>query len=190
MIAGIVLAAGGGRRFGSRKQLADLHGRPMLEHVLRAMAAAPLDRVFAVLGADAGEVCRRVDMHGAEPVFCDRWEAGLSASLRAGIDAGADADADAVLIVLGDQPLISADAVSRVVAVRGDAAAVRATYGGTSGHPVLLERELFIRAREIQGDTGACALLAAVPVREVACDCLGSPNDVDTPAQLARIPRG
>ena len=185
MIAGVVLAAGGGRRFGARKQLADLHGRPLLEHALVAMAAAPLDRVFVVLGAGAEEVSGRVNMHGAEPVPCDRWDAGLSASLRAGIDAAAGAEA--VAIVLGDQPLISPEAVARVVAARGGAAAVRATYGGVPGHPVLLEDRLFARARKLRGDTGARALLTGVRVREVACDELGGPDDVDTPEQLARL---
>jgi nicotine blue oxidoreductase len=161
----------------------------MLTHVLRAMAGAPLDHVFVVLGANAEEVCDRVEMHGATPVFCDRWEAGMSASLRAGIDAADYAAADAALIVLGDQPLISADAIARVAAWRGHVGAVRATYGGTPGHPVLLERELFDRARELHGDTGARALLVEIPVRLVSCDDVGSPIDVDTPAQLARIRR-
>jgi hypothetical protein len=75
----------------------------------------------------------------------------------------------------------------RVVTARGDAAAVPATYDGLPGHPVLLERESFRRARELRGDTGARALLAGVSVREVACDDLGSPDDVDTPAQLAQL---
>jgi CTP:molybdopterin cytidylyltransferase MocA len=185
VIAGVVLAAGAGRRFGARKQLADLHGRPLLEHALRAMAAAPVDRVLVVLGADAEEVSHRVDMNGAETVVCDGWETGISASLRAGFDAAGGAGA--VAIVLGDQPLISAQAVARVVAARGDAAAVRATYGGVPGHPIVLERELFARARELRGDTGARAVLAGVSVREVACDGLGSPADVDTPDQLARL---
>lgn len=185
MIAGVVLAAGAGRRFGRRKQLAELNGRPLLEHVLRATAAAPLDRVIVVLGADAQEVSCRVALHGAEPVICDRWDAGMSASLRAGIDAAGSAAA--LAIVLGDQPLISAEAIARVVTARGGAAAVRATYDGVPGHPVLLERELFLRARKLRGDTGARALLAGVPVREVACDDLGSADDVDTPEQLAQI---
>jgi molybdenum cofactor cytidylyltransferase len=185
VIAGVVLAAGAGRRFGTRKQLAELNGRPLLEHVLRAMAAAPLDRVIVVLGANAQEVSRRVELHGAEPVICDRWEGGMSASLRAGIDAAGSAAA--LAIVLGDQPLISTEAITRVVTARGDAAAVRATYDGVPGHPVLLKRELFLRARELRGDTGARALLSGVSVREVACDDLGSPDDVDTPEQLAQL---
>ena len=85
MIAGLVLAAGGGVRFGATKQLADLHGRPLLEHGLATMAAADLDRLVVVLGSRADEVLAEVDLHGAEPVVCDRWGEGQSVSLAYGL---------------------------------------------------------------------------------------------------------
>jgi CTP:molybdopterin cytidylyltransferase MocA len=186
LTSGLVLAAGSGERFGGPKQLAPLDGRPLLEHVLAAMAAAPLDSVVCVLGARAAEVLDAVDLHGAEPVVCAGWEEGMAASLRAGVEALAEADA--VVVALGDQPRLAAEAVARVVAARGGGAlAVRAEYGGTPGHPVLLERPLFDRLRELRGDQGARALLGGVDVRDVPCDGLGRPDDVDTPAQLARL---
>jgi CTP:molybdopterin cytidylyltransferase MocA len=186
LIAGLVLAAGSGERFGGPKQLAPLDGRPLLEHVLAAMAASPLDRVVVVLGARAGEVLDSVALHGAEPLVCDGWEEGMAASLRAGVEVLADADA--IVVALGDQPRLAAEAVARVVAARGgDAPAVRATYGGVPGHPVLIARPLFDRLRELRGDQGARAVLDDVAVRDVPCDGLGRPDDVDTPAQLARL---
>ena len=182
MIGGLVLAAGAGERFGGRKQLADLDGRPLLEHVLIAMSEAPVDRVVVVLGAHAAEVAKSVPMHGAEPVICRRWRDGLGASLRAG--ASALAECDAVVVGLGDQPRLSCDAMARVVAQRGaDALAVRATYGGIPGHPVLLERALLTDV----GNGDPREMLHGVPIREVACDGLGSPEDVDTPAALAGL---
>ncbi|MBW3607518.1 MAG: NTP transferase domain-containing protein, partial [Actinobacteria bacterium] len=123
MIAGLVLAAGAGARFGGRKQLAELDGRPLLEHVLAAMAEAPLDRVCVVLGSGASDVIAGVDLHGAEAVVCARWEDGQSASVRAGVEALAGADA--VVVALGDQPFLSPRAVERVIAARdGEADAV------------------------------------------------------------------
>ena len=68
-----MLAAGSGERFGGGKQLADLDGRPLLEHVLAAMAAAPLERVVVVLGAQADEIRAGVDLHGARAVICPDW---------------------------------------------------------------------------------------------------------------------
>lgn len=183
MIAGLVLAAGAGARFGGRKQLAELNGRPLLEHVLAAMAAAPLDRTCVVLGSDAGEVLDRVDLHGAEPVVSARWEDGQSASVRAGV--AALAGADAVVVALGDQPFLSPAAVERVVSARTpEADAVRATYGGVGGHPVVLERALLPRVAALSGDAGARSVLAQASVIDVPCDGLGRPDDVDTREQL------
>jgi CTP:molybdopterin cytidylyltransferase MocA len=189
LIGGLVLAAGASERFGGRKQLAELDGRPLLEHVLMAMAGASLDRVAVVLGAHADEVADRVPLHGAEVVVCAGWAAGLGASLRAGVEALAGCEA--VAVALGDQPRISAEAIARVIAQRGrDELAVRATYGGVPGHPVLLERTLLERVRKLRGgDVGARDLLHGVPLREVACDGLGSPDDIDTPEALAGLQR-
>jgi CTP:molybdopterin cytidylyltransferase MocA len=186
LIGGLVLAAGASERFGGRKQLAILDGRPLLEHVLSTMEAAPLDRVAVVLGSHAAEVVDGVPLHGAEVVMCQDWEEGLGASLRAGV-AALDG-CDAVAVTLGDQPRISAAAIARVVSQRGaDELAVRATYGGVPGHPVLLESTLLARVPELRGDAGARELLHGVPIREVACDGLGSPDDVDTPEALAAL---
>ena len=163
MICGLVLAAGAARRFGSAKQLADLDGRPMLEHSILAMIASPVGRVVVVLGSGAEEVLQRVDLHGAE----------------------------AVVVTLGDQPFVSPDAIRRVIAARGGgAAAVRATYHGAPGHPVLLERRLFERMRDVTGDHGARNLLISVQTREVPCEDLGGGQDVDTPAQLDALRAG
>ncbi len=186
MIAGIVLAAGAGTRFGGRKQLASLKGAPLLEHVLRAMAAAPVSRTVVVLGAGAEEVLAAVDLHGAEPAICERWDEGQSASFACGL--AEVEDADAVVVVLGDQPRVSPEAIRRVIAARGHGApAARATYGGKPGHPVLLERELFGRLRDVTGDHGARNLLLSVGTHPVPCDGLGGGEDVDTRADLEAL---
>jgi molybdenum cofactor cytidylyltransferase len=189
LIGGLILAAGKARRFGGAKQLADLNGRPMLEHAVRAMTASPVGRVVVVLGAGAENVIAQVDLHGAEPVVCERWEEGQSASLAFGL--GELAECDAVVVTLGDLPNLSTNAIRRVIAARGDGVeAVRATYAGEPGHPVLLERELFERLRDVSGDHGARNLLLSVNSREVPCDDLGGGEDVDTPAQLDTLRAG
>ncbi len=183
MIGGIVLAAGAGIRFGGAKQLADLDGRPLVEHAIRAMRAAPVARVVAVLGAAAEQVMAAVDPHGAEFAVCDRWDEGQSASLACGL--ARLSDCEAVVITLGDQPRMSPEAIRRVIAARSDGVeAVRATYGGSPGHPVLIERSLFDRMRDVSGDHGARNLLMSVPMRGVPCEDIGGGEDVDTPAEL------
>ncbi len=189
MIGGLILAAGKGSRFGGRKQLADLDGRPLLEHAILAMTASPVGRVAVVLGSGAESVIARVDFHGAEPILCERWEEGQSASLACGL--AELPGCEAVVVTLGDLPHLSTNAIRRVIAARGKGIeAVRATYSGAPGHPVLLERELVERMRNVTGDHGARNLLLSVSPREVPCDDLGGGEDVDTPAQLDALRAG
>jgi molybdenum cofactor cytidylyltransferase len=185
-VCGLVLAAGAGRRFGSSKQLSPLAGRPLLEYALRAMGRASIERFAVVLGASADEVVAGVDLHGAEPVVCSEWREGQAASLRAGVEALHGAGA--VVVTLGDQPLITAAAIDRVAArhsERSDGA--RATYAGRPGHPVLLGKQLLGRVTGLEGDVGARGLLAQAEMEAVPCDDVGEPTDVDTPEALAQI---
>jgi molybdenum cofactor cytidylyltransferase len=181
-IGGLILAAGEGRRFGGTKQLADLRGRPLLEHVLAAMT--DISPRVVVLGHAADEIRAGVDLHGASVVVCEDWADGQAASLRAGL--AALAGADAVVVVLGDQPGITAQAVRAIVTAEGDEDAVRAVYDGTPGHPVLLRRALLRRAGELRGDTGFRDLLESATVREVEVGGLADPADIDTREELAR----
>jgi CTP:molybdopterin cytidylyltransferase MocA len=189
MIVGVVLAAGAGRRFGGGKQLALLDGRPLLEHALEAAAAAPgLDRRFVVLGANADRILESVDLHGHEPVLAPDWEEGLAASLRAGVAAARSAGATAVLITLGDQPRVGADAIARVLAGRGgESKAVRASYAGKPGHPTVLEDDLFDTALALRGDEGARGVFRADFTRLVPCDDVAVPTDVDVVADLTAL---
>ncbi len=108
MIAGLILAAGAGTRFGEEsKLLAPLDGRPLVEFAIRAQCEAEaIERVVVVLGAHADEVLERVDFDRAQPVVCDDWSTGQAASLRCGLRA-LDA-ADKVIVTLGDAPLVTA----------------------------------------------------------------------------------
>ena len=145
------------------------------------MASSPVDFVVLVLGARADEIRAAVDSGDATVVVASDWESGQSASLRAGVAGARSRGADAVVVTLGDQPRISAEAIARVAAADADAA--RATYDGVPAHPVLLRAPLFDAVTSLSGDKGARDLLqdaVAVP-----CDGLGSPADVDTPADLA-----
>jgi molybdenum cofactor cytidylyltransferase len=185
-VGGLVLAAGEGSRFGGTKQLAELGGRPLLSYALAAMAV--LEPRVVVLGHDAEAILAAVSLQGARPVVCDDWQEGQSASLRAGIEALGDVDA--AVVVLGDQPRITAAAVAAVVAAAAaapGAAAARASYGGRPGHPVLLGRPLLARAGELRGDVGFRDLLSGEDVLEVEVGGLADPVDIDTREELARL---
>ena len=185
-IGGIILAAGEGKRFGGCKQTAMLDGRPLLEHALRAMLAVPsISPVIVVLGARAGEIQAEVDFRGVDVVVCDRWADGQSASLQAG--AAALGDVEAAVITLGDQPFITPQVIAGVLDHRGRHLAVRATYDGQPGHPVLLERRLLDHVVELDGDTGARPLLDGDHVFAWEVGRLSDPTDIDTPERLQEV---
>jgi CTP:molybdopterin cytidylyltransferase MocA len=164
----LILAAGAGKRFGDdAKLLADLHGRPVVAHVVEAArAAASVARVLLVAGAHAVPA-----FEGVEVVECASWQEGQSASLRCGLDAlGA---VDRVLVLVGDQPGVTPAAIDRVAAAEPGA---RAAYGGTPGHPALLGPEQIAAARELQGDRG----LRDLEWRLVECGDVADGADVDT----------
>ena len=93
MIAGVILAAGEGRRFGGPKQLAMLDGAPLIEHALAAMREADsIDRMIVVLGARADAIRAGADLEDADIVVADDWREGMAASLRAGIAAADGAE--------------------------------------------------------------------------------------------------
>jgi CTP:molybdopterin cytidylyltransferase MocA len=189
VIAGLVLAGGAGRRFGSPKQLAELDGVPLLQHAVDAMLAVPaLDRVVVVLGAAAEEIGAAVKFASAEPIVCPEWDEGMAASLRCGVEELAGADW--VVVTLGDMPGVTPEAIEAVIEATGDAGdagAVRARYGGRAGHPVALGRALLARIGDLRGDVGARELLRDAKVRDVEAGHLARADDIDTPAELEAI---
>ncbi|MDF9816381.1 CTP:molybdopterin cytidylyltransferase MocA [Streptomyces sp. SPB162] len=149
-VAGLLLAAGGGRRLGGRpKALLEYAGRPLVEHALRALREAGCGPVHIVLGAAADEVRERADLEGCVLVDNPDWAGGMGASLRAGLRSLADTEvrragtgAQAVVVALVDQPGIGSGAVARVIhAYQGPSSLAAASYGGRRGHPVLFGAE-------------------------------------------------
>jgi len=189
VIAGIVLAAGSGSRFGGAKQLAELDGIPLLEHALRAIEAVPaIDRAVVVLGARAEEILAGVDLGTVEPIICTDWEEGQAASLRCGVEAVAG-EADAAVLTLGDTPHISAQVIARfaeLASEHGAHARARAVYEGRPGHPVALGSAYFPQIAALRGDTGAREVLKAIGAFAIECADLCSDLDVDTPQALER----
>ena len=187
VVGGLVLAAGAGRRFGGPKQLAAVRGRPVLEHAVRAMVAVPaIDPLLVVLGAHAREVRAGVDFHGAGVVECAEWREGVAASLRCGV--AALGDVDAVVVTLGDQPFITPQVIAGALEWDDDRHdAVRTTYHGAPGHPVLLTGRLLERVRQLRGDVGFRDVLLGARVRRFEAGHLADPTDIDTREQLETL---
>lgn len=186
-VAGLLLAAGSGSRFGGPKALVRFEGELLVERGQRLLREGGCDPVLVVLGARAQEVAG----HVRNGVVAPGWETGMGASLRAGLEALTDRDCDAVVVALADQPKVGADSVVRLrEAFAAGAQAAVATYDGRQRNPVLLARGTWLQVAALAvGDTGARPWLRAHPdlVMEVPCDGTGSPFDIDTPDDLAAL---
>lgn len=188
MITGVLLAAGGSRRFGSQKLVARVGGTPIVRHAADALRSA-VDGLVVVVGSDAPLV--RDALAGLDARFVENaeWAAGLSASLRSGLFA-VQTESEAAVIALGDQPGLDPALARRVVATwRSSGKPIVATrYRGSRGHPVLLDRAVFAEAAELSGDVGARALMDRDPTRVAYVDVdQPAPRDVDEPNDLAAL---
>ena len=181
----MLLAAGEGSRLGRPKALVELDGQTLADRgadLLRAGGAAP---VLVVTGA------AEIRVSGTLTVHNEAWRTGMGSSLRAGLEALAGTDAGAAVVALADQPLIGPEAVARLIAAyRAGASVAVAVYDGQPRNPVLLAREHWPEVIAMAvGDTGARPFLSARAglVTLVECGDTGRPDDIDTPADLARI---
>ncbi|MFH8568689.1 NTP transferase domain-containing protein [Streptomyces sp. NPDC017993] len=191
-MAGLLLAAGGGRRLGGRpKALLDHRGRPLVEHAARVLREGGCGPVHIVLGAAADTVRRVADLTTYDTSDNPDWAQGMGSSLRVGLTALAGSEADAVVVSLVDQPGIGAAAVARVVAAYdGPDSLAAAAYGGRRGHPVLFGSARWADiAASAEGDRGARAYLQrhAEAIRLVECSDVAEAYDIDTPEDLHRL---
>lgn len=193
-VVAVVLAAGASSRFGSNKLTADLHGRPVLQHVLDALAEAGVADVAVVLGADAAAVEAGMAWRAERRVVNERPADGLSSSLRVGLDAAVEVPgADAVLVALGDQPALRAGVVRAVLAAGASPSAAHASFirprypDDPAPNPVLVRRSAWALAAGLDGDRGLGPLLANRPDLVVEVPVEGANPDIDTPADLAAL---
>ena len=193
-VAGIVLAAGGGSRFGRPKALVRLDGEPLLARAARTLETGGCGPVVAVLGAEAGRV-QELAPAGVATVVAGQWTTGIGASLRAGLRAAAELDppVPAALVHLVDLPDVGPAVVRRILDSAGTQddphrALVRAVYAGRPGHPVLLGRAHWEPLlASVRGDTGAGPWLRGRDdVVRIECGDLATGADADTPDALRR----
>jgi molybdenum cofactor cytidylyltransferase len=190
-VGGLVLAAGSSSRFGSPKALAELDGRPLLQHVLDAAAAAHLQPVVVVLGESATAIESRIRWRTERRIRNPDPARGLSSSLRDGLaDLAAIAPRVDAVVLLGDQPRTSPAVIRALVeaADQTDRPIVAPRYAAGGGsNPVFIRRDAFRIAREAENDRGLGPILLARPELVTWLDVEGSNPDVDTPADLLAL---
>ncbi|SNY57717.1 nucleotidyltransferase family protein [Paractinoplanes atraurantiacus] len=180
MTAGLVLAAGAGRRYGMPKALVRHAGRLLVERAVDTLREAGSSPIVVVLGAAHDQV---PELPG-DVVINPDWATGMASSLKAGLRALEATGAEAAVVLLVDMPGVSAEAVRRVSASASADALVMGGYGERRGHPVLLGRNHWAGvAATAEGDSGARNYLRAHAglVRVVAVGDVSDDLDLDVP---------
>jgi nicotine blue oxidoreductase len=183
VIAGLLLAAGAGRRYGMPKALVD--GGTWLRRAVATLTDGGCDQVFVVVGAQADEVIPLVP-NTATTVVATDWAEGMGASLRAGLaelGRSTPPQVQAALVHLVDLPDVAASVVRRLVALANPSVVARAGFDSQPGHPVLLGRQHWNDiVSSARGDRGARDWLAArTDLIVVDCSDLATGVDVDVP---------
>ena len=182
MIAAVVLAAGASTRFGSQKLLAEAQGAPLVRRTVEQVVAAGLEEVVVVLGREAQAVRAALDEMEVRFVVNPDFRAGMSTSLRSGIRDLATT-VEAAIVVLGDQPGISASTILRLIEEyrRSGQPIVVPVYSGTRGNPVLFDASVFPELASVAGDQGGREVIGRDPLRVATVSFpFAMPSDVDT----------
>jgi molybdenum cofactor cytidylyltransferase len=184
----VILAAGEAVRLGKPKQLIEFKGEPLLRRAAKSVIAAGLTPIV-VLGAilePCHEVLRDLD---ATIVQNDRWRDGIASSIVAGLSAAEQRGVDAVLLMVCDQPRISAESLRRVIEAYPGHGIAAARYGGTFGTPAIFSSKFFSALRTLSGDRGAKAIIQSSSSEVVMVDLPEAAFDVDSAADLDEMNR-
>ncbi|MFL5842748.1 MAG: NTP transferase domain-containing protein [Thermoleophilaceae bacterium] len=179
-VTGLLLAAGGSKRLGQPKQLLPYGGATLLDHTLATARACGFDQLICVIGGAPETIRATVDLSRAEVLENDQFSTGCSSSIALALDA-VDARSDVLVLLLGDQPGVTAATVGTLLDGRGDAPLAVCRYEDGRGHPFAFGRSVFGELAALHGDKGVWKLLdrygdqvAEVPVAGPV------PLDVDT----------
>jgi molybdenum cofactor cytidylyltransferase len=190
-IAALIIAAGSSSRLGQPKQLLVFAGETLLQRAIRLPLEAGAKPVFVVLGAHREQIEPRVDFHGTKIVFNGNWQEGMASSIRIGIQAlKAEApDAGGVLLMICDQPAVTAEHLGRMLAVfrRNPTNAVASEYAGKRGIPVIFPSHAFSELLELRGDQGARGLLSDPERTVIELRLENGDIDIESPEDLSRL---
>jgi len=186
-VTGLVLGAGGSKRLGRPKQLLPYGEGTLLGHVAGVAGACRFDQTIVAIGGSAADVRAGVDLAGAEVVVNDAYGAGCSSSIAAAL-AAVDPGCDVMVLMLGDQPGVTAETVRELLAGRGDAPLAVCRYDDGDGHPIAFARSVFADLADLHGDKGVWRLLDRRAAEVVRVPIAGSiPRDVDTPEDYRAV---
>lgn len=181
-VAGIVLAAGGSKRFGSPKQLLNWHGQPFVRQAALTALEAGCSPVVVVTGAYAGQVEAALDGLDVRIANNPNWENGQASSVQAGLRL-LSPETGAAVFLLSDQPQVPPTLVRALIEVhRHELNPILAPLvDGQRGNPVLFDRIAFPDLLDLKGDQGGRTLFSRYPVSWLPWQDASLLLDVDTP---------
>jgi molybdenum cofactor cytidylyltransferase len=186
-VTGLVLGAGGSKRLGRPKQLLGYGDGTLLGHAVGVARSCGFQQTIVAIGGYADDVRAGVDLTGTEVVVNDGYGAGCSSSIAAAI-AAVDPRCDVMVLMLGDQPGVSAETVAALLAGRGDAPLAVCRYDDGNGHPIAFARSQFPALADLHGDKGVWRLLDQRSSEVAEVPIAGPiPRDVDTPEDYQAV---
>jgi molybdenum cofactor cytidylyltransferase len=190
-VAAVILAAGAATRMGTLKQLLPYRGRTLIRNAVDQAIGADFDPILVVVGAESAAVRSAVASQRVVLIENSYWQSGMGSSISAGVRwlRGEKTEAAALAILLGDQPLVTAEHLNqmRTLLHQVPADAIAAEYSGTLGVPALFKRSLFGALSELPASTGARQLLRRPGVMVESFSLPEAAFDIDTPADYESL---
>ena len=190
-VGAVILAAGSSSRMGSPKQTLQFRGESLLRRAGRAALGAGCGPVVVVTGAHRELSRRELEGLDVREVLNPLWETGMASSIRAGLEelVNADANLAAAVLLLCDQPHVTAEVINALVAAHRatGSAVVASTYGGSYGVPAVFARTLFAELAQLEGATGAKQLIKRYAAEAHFLPFPRGEVDVDTPDDFSRL---
>ena len=189
MIRAIVLAAGESRRMGTPKLLLPFGEVTMIEAVVHSLLRSKVDKVLVVLGSDREKVMPLLAGKDVDTVMNHRYRDGMLSSIQAGFQA-LPQNTRAVLVCLGDQPLIPVSVVNLMIECykKTKRGIILPIYKKRRGHPILIDMRYKDEVLALSPDIGLRALTHNHPeeVEEVEVDSARILQDIDYPEDYNR----
>lgn len=183
MISAILLAAGESKRMGKLKQLMPFGQSTIVEQAIDNLFNSTVDEIIAVLGYRAEEVIKTIAAKAVKLVVNPDYEQGMSTSIIAGLNL-VDSGTQAIMLVLGDQPLINSQTINRLIEEfhNHNKGIVIPTYQSRRGHPTIFAIKYKEKLLELKGDIGGRQIVKDHPndILEVAVDSKSIITDIDT----------
>jgi len=183
----IILAAGESKRLGRPKQNLFFNGQTLLQHAVQSGQESECEAIMVVLGANSDEI---VPIPGITTLYNKDWKKGMASSIRrAMVEINDDPSVDKVIIMLCDQPFVSATLLNTLISkqIETGKSIIACAYNGTTGVPVLFEHAFFGELLLLQGHEGAKKILKNHVIDIVTIPFEQGGIDIDTPADYEQL---